>query len=112
MALITDPLIINWDNTRVRPMCDAIVAMNLKITQYMADYAAQGIAAAIATDGATEFVADGSLVDGRAPITGTQIVNLEAALSQLSTALNTTLVSGVGTTVAGIVNAMHVISPV
>ncbi len=79
-----------------------------KLLAYQADYAAQGISAKITAAVNTNLIADGSEMDGRSRITGLQIQNLTAALTQLVTAWNVTAVLGVGTTVAAIENGIQV----
>lgn len=96
MAETTDPLVVNWANTRVRPIADALRHVDDLIVSYKADYAAQGINAALVAAGASQLIADGSATDGRVRITGTTIQNLKACIDQVQTAMDTTLVSGVG----------------
>lgn len=107
MADSTDVQLVAWDNERARPLADQLTAARYAITAYKADYAADGINAKAITAGANN-IADGYATDGRAPITGNSITNMKAALDQLDTALNTTLVSGVGLTVAAILDAIQV----
>ena len=95
----TNAQVIAWSNGRMRPIVNAIDAVCFQIDQYITDYGTQGIAALINQVGAGEIIQDGSDTDGRPQVTGTQIENLEAALLQLQTAAETTLVSGVGVTV-------------
>ena len=107
MSDSTDPQLILWDNARARTLADLLTAANAKLMAYEADYAAQGIAARATTAGASN-IGDGYAVDGRQPITGTSLANLRAALTQLDTAFNTTLVPGVGATVAAILAGIQV----
>jgi hypothetical protein len=108
MPDITDPQVVVWANERARTIADAIVAFEAKLGGWVADYAAQSIASQISAAGAAEIIADGSDTDGRARITGTQILNLNAAINQVRTAISTTLVSGVGTTAKAIADAIQV----
>ena len=108
MADIIDPLVIGWDNNRARPLCDTLTRTLAALLAYQADYAAYSIAAAVTADGATNKIGDGYAVDGRQPITGTQLQNLIAGINQVVTAWNTTLVTGVGTTAAAIVQGIQV----
>jgi capsid portal protein len=94
-----------WADTRSRTIADKITQIRAIIDAYLTDYAAQGIAAAITADGASNTM---GTQDSRAAITGTQIINQRAALLQVQTAINTTLVSGVGATVAAINDAIQV----
>lgn len=105
MAASTNAQLNNWADSRVRTIADAVESLRYKIDAYLNDYAAQGIAALVNSDGASNFE---GVQDGRIPITGTQVLNQKAALVQLQTAIETTLVSGVGTTVAAIMDAIQV----
>src|ERR1022692_576317 len=80
-ADITNVQLIAWDNGRARTLCDKIVQFNAVLTAYQSDYTSQGVGAAIiATGTAGSNIGDGYAVDGRQPITGTQIQNLIAAV--------------------------------
>ena len=107
-ATLTDPQVVRWSNERVRTIADRLIALEAAIVAYQADYAAQGISAKITAAGPANLVADSSDIDGRAQVSGTQIQNLKAAIDQVGTALNTTLVTGVGATVKTICSALQV----
>jgi hypothetical protein len=101
VATITDPRVIAWSDQRARTLADATEIFVAKLLAYQADYAAQGIAALITAGGATNLVGDGSVTgpDGRQQVIGNDIgANFIAAVNQMATALNTTLVLGVGIT--------------
>lgn len=110
MADITNPQIITFANERARVISDHLVRFSAEVDAWLADYAAQGISAAItgASEGAGSNIADGSATDGRQRVTGTEIMNLKAGLLQVQTALTTTLVSGVGTTPKAIADGIQV----
>ena|ERR1019366_113562 len=108
MADITDVQLITFSNVRVRTIADQMTSLLTKLLAFQADYAAEGISALVTADGGTNKIGDGYTVDGRQPITGNQIVNLKAAIDQMVTAMNVTLVSGVGATVASIQNGIQV----
>jgi predicted DNA-binding transcriptional regulator YafY len=103
----TDPVLVNWSNTRARPLADATEIFLAKVLAYKDDYVAQGIAAAASTAGA-EKIADGYASDGRVSVTGTKLANFKAAVDQMATALNVTLVSGVGATVKAVADGIQV----
>lgn len=105
---ITDVLVVNWANQRARPLADKLVSLYYSLLSYQNDYAAAGIGAAITADLTTGNIVDGSATDGRTPITGTSLVNLAAAISQVMTAINVTLVTGVGATVVSVSNGIQV----
>lgn len=116
MANLTDPRIVNWSDQRVRRLADQTEIFLATLLAYQADYVAQGIGALITAGGGTNLVGDSSVVpgpsgqiDGRQQVTGNAIgPNLKAAVDQMVTAMNTTLVTGVGTTVKAIVDGIQV----
>lgn len=108
MAEIENPQIVAFANERARTISDAIEQFSAKVDSFLADYAAQGMAAAITAAGASELIDDGSATDGRQRITGTKIVNLKAGLLQLQTAMTVTAVSGVGATPKAIADGIQV----
>jgi hypothetical protein len=108
MADITDPQIVRWSNERARVLADRLEQAEAAINAYLADWTAQGVSALITAAGATNAIADGSETDGRQRVTGTKLVNMRAALLQLQTALDTTLVAGVGATAKSILDGVQV----
>lgn len=108
MADIVSPQVVKFSNERGRTMADEIVALSGRVDAWLADWSAQSMSALITAEGASNNVADGSDVDGRQRVTGTELVNLRAALLQVQTALTTTLVSGVGATVKAIADGIQV----
>ncbi len=111
MANITDNRVIVWSDTRARTMADRLVCDLIKLQTYQVDYAAQGIGALITTGGGTNLVGDTSvtLVDGRRQVLGNDIgANFIAAVNQLVTAWNVTLVTGTGLTVSALMNLVQV----
>jgi hypothetical protein len=121
MANITNAQVVAWANNRARTLSDATEIFLAKILAYQSDYIAEGIAAAITGDpaGAAAKIDDGSVPagafpgqpamgDGRQSITGTSLANLKAAIDQIVTAMNVTLVPGVGLTVKAIVDGIQV----
>jgi hypothetical protein len=90
-------------------MSDDITRLCAIIDSYLVDYQAQGIDALINAGGDTNNIDDGSVPggsypgqnpngDGRQLVTGLEVQNLKAALVQVQTALETTVITGVGTT--------------
>jgi uncharacterized membrane protein YjgN (DUF898 family) len=108
MAEITDPQVVLFANDRTRSAADKMEILYSILLAWQADYVAQGIAAKIVTAGASNIIADGSEIDGRQRITGNSIINLHAALTQLLTAWDTTLVTGVGATVKAVTDGIQV----
>jgi hypothetical protein len=119
MANIETAVVVSFSNNFVRQIADQLEQLFSSLQGFQAAYSGQGIAAAINAAGAGNLIDDGSVAggsypgqaangDGRANVTGTQIENLSAAIAQMLTALNTTLVSGVGTTVKAIADGIQV----
>lgn len=108
MPETTDPQVVDWANTRARPICDAIRRLDELINSYKVDWAAGGISALITTAGPSQLIADGSAIDGRVRVTGLTIQNLKACLDQMQTAMDTTNVTGVGSPPMTTVNAIQV----
>lgn len=106
MADSTDPQLILWDVERLRTLANQLYNINTALTQYRTDYAAQGISAKATTAGANN-IGDSYATVGYPAMTGTQIVNMAAAFTQLDTAFNVTAVPGVGSTVATLLAALH-----
>jgi hypothetical protein len=102
MAAITDEVVVRFCDERVRQIADHLERISYELTAWQADYAAQTIAARIAGAAAGDVVnqmdAAAGGTDGRNPITKTTLINFKAAIDQVATAVNTTAVSGVGTT--------------
>lgn len=94
-----------WADNRARVIADKITQLRYAVDAYLTDYAAAGIATLIAADGASNLMGG---QDSRIPISGTQILNQKAALLQIQVSMETTLVSGVGATVASINDAIQV----
>ena len=108
MADIVNPQVVTFANERCRVIADELERVCTHIDAWLVDYAAQGIAALITAEGASNNVADGSETDGRQRVTGTEIINLRAGLLQAQTALEVTAVSGVGTSVKAICDGIQV----
>lgn len=87
----------SWSDNRYRTLSDEVEMFLAKVLAWQTDYAAQGVGALASTD-ASNNLGSGIGTDGRAPVTGTNLINFNAAVNQIATAMNTTLVGGVGTT--------------
>ena len=107
MADITDVQVITWSNTKARQSADQMSLLYKSLMEYQNTYAAQGIAARITAAGASGNVLDGAAQDGRSICTGTNLINLKAAIDQLKTSFDTN-VAGVGAPVTTIVNTIKV----
>ena len=107
MEDITDVQIVNWANSRTRPLADRISGLYAALVAYQTDYAAQGVNAKASGAVAGSNIADGYATDGRAPITPTSLINLSAALTQIKTALDAD-VAGVGASAISVINGIQV----
>jgi hypothetical protein len=109
MAEITNAQVVKFANERARTMADEIVYLDRLIAAWLADWTAQGMSAAITADaaGTTSNITDGSETDGRQRVTGTELVNLRAALLQLQASL-AAVVSGVGASPRSIADGIQV----
>jgi hypothetical protein len=105
---IVNPQVVRFSNEKVRTIADRFVSAYYALLDTQATYTANGIAALINAEGASGTIEDGSAVDGRSRITGIAVINNNAALTQLKTALDTTLIPGVGTSVMALLNTIQV----
>lgn len=105
MAASLNPQLNNWADDRARKLADLLTRGRYAMDAHKVDYGAAGIAALATADGVSNTV---GAQDTRIPITNTQLINLKAAIDQLQTAFEVTLVPGVGATVAAILDAMQV----
>ena len=108
MATIVNPQVVRFANEKVRTLADRFVSAYYALLDAQAGYSTQGIAALINAEGASGTVEDGSAIDGRPRITGTSVINWNAAMTQMKTALDVTAIPGVGTTVMALLNTMQV----
>lgn len=108
MAELSNPQIVRFANERVRTMADEIVRFSRHVDEWLADYAAQGIAPQLVAAGLGSVIADGSETDGRQRIDGLKVANLRAALQQLQAAIAVTTVAGVGATAKSVADGIHV----
>ena len=81
MADYVDVQLSTWTNTRTRTLADALTQIYAKLTAYQSDYVAQGISTHASSAGSNN-ISDNYTVDGRQPITGTQVVNFKACIDQ------------------------------
>jgi hypothetical protein len=107
MANIENAQVIAWSNNRARTLADKLTAAYYAAKAYQTDYAAGGIAAAMAAADNADVVLDGSAQDGRTPVTKLKIINFLAAINQIVTSWETN-VSGVGSPVTTIENGIQV----
>jgi hypothetical protein len=108
MPLSSDQQVITFSQTYGRPLADELERTLLKCQAFLDVWTAGGISALITADGAGDTINDGSAMDGRLQITGTQLVNRRAGVLQVRDALGVTAVSGVGATVKTICDGIQV----
>lgn len=99
----TNPQCVKWANERTRVLANKVDDLDDAINDYITDWTSQGLSALITAAGAAELIADGSDVDGRPRMSGTQMTNFRAALLQLQASYAAS-VSGVGASVTAIVS--------
>jgi hypothetical protein len=107
MADIVNAQVELFANERVRTLANRLTQAYYALLAYQNDCAAQGIVARINAAGASGAIADGAAASGLPILSGTQVINLNAGLSQLRTAWDTTAVAGVGTSVKAIMDAFQ-----
>lgn len=81
MADITDPQVVAFCNNEVRPMADRLYSAYFRAKATLADYNAGDIGTKISNGGSSNFVGDGSAVDGRTRMTGGDVFNLITTLT-------------------------------
>ncbi len=67
----TNAQAVAWANQRARPLADLLVSTYLTCKAFVQQWTAQGVATVIPND--STLIADGSAVDGRAPMTDAQV---------------------------------------
>jgi imidazole glycerol phosphate synthase subunit HisF len=72
----TDPQVIAFANTRVRPFADRMFSAWLEAIALVEEFDSGDIATQVEAAGAGEILVDGSATDGRTQITGGDIYNL------------------------------------
>lgn len=105
MAASQNLQINTWADIRARVIADKITSLRYAIQALLTDYAAEGMAALITADGTTNLV---GTQDGRVPITGQQLMDEITVLTVMQTALSTTVIAGVGKTVAAVIDPIQV----
>lgn len=70
----TSPQAVTFSNTRIRPMADQIYSTYLSAKSILEQWNSENVAAVIPND--SVVIADGSLTDGRAPITDAQATGI------------------------------------
>ena len=97
MAVSTNPQMNAFADQYYRPLADAFEIFLQKCLAFQAAYLANGIAALATTD-ASNDLGNNVPSDGRPLVTGTNLINFNASVNQIVTAMNATSVGGVGTT--------------
>lgn len=82
MPDITNPQVVRFSNEVVRPLADELYKTWFLSKSALEDYAAGDIGTKINDAGSSNFIGDGSDVDGRTRITGGDIFNFITALQE------------------------------
>jgi len=69
----TNPQAILIANAKIRPMCDLMATLYNRLKSAQIEYTAEGWATLFPAD--SELIVDGSAIDGRAPITNSDVRN-------------------------------------
>lgn len=77
----SNPQVVAFSNTEIRPMADKMYGAYYKAKSVVQNYNTDGIGALISAAGASNLIGDGSDVDGRTRISGDDIINFITALS-------------------------------
>lgn len=87
--IITDAAAIEFCNTKIRPLCNAIGSIDITITSIMNEYNANNLAQFFPNT-TTSVVQDTSVTgpDGRNPITGANVLAIIAFFQVVQTALS------------------------
>jgi hypothetical protein len=107
MADITNPEVVRWSNERLRTIADQVVRLKYVIDAFTADYTEQDIEGFLAANSSEDRVVDGSLQDGRPPVTRLDIVNGALAVAALQ-ALLAANVGSTGKSAFDILNSVQV----
>ena len=75
--------LIAFCNEDLRPIADALVAIDVKLAPILAEYAAKDLGNIITAGGSSGPVLDGSAADGRTIPTGGDVFNLITLLTDL-----------------------------
>lgn len=81
MTDITDPAAVRWSNERARPLADLVAGAFQGMVLYAQAWDSKGMGSLIPDD--NSVVDDGSAVDGRTPITGHDLHELRALVTDL-----------------------------
>ena len=85
----TDPVAVRISNEVIRPLCDNVAGLTLRLAGVLKQGQVQDFATHFPAD--NELIADGSDVDGRKPITNSQVLSIIGATAQFVTYMNTPL---------------------
>jgi len=90
MSVFANPQIIRFCNQTIRPLADDVTRLAVAVAKVMAVVQAQGILATLQAADQTAVIDDGSLNDGRPPITVGQLVAFLTECQAANGALATT----------------------
>ncbi len=87
MAELTNIQLVEFCNTKLRPLADRLQTLALDAPLTEAVYTARNLGTIISDGGSSNLIADGSAVDGRTRCTGGDVWNLITLLQDLQTFL-------------------------
>lgn len=82
MPEITNPQVVTFANTRIRPIADKLYSTYYHAKSVLGDYNVGDIGSKIDSAGAGNLISDGSEIDGRTRISGGDIYNIITALQE------------------------------
>ena len=89
-SVFSNPQIVRFCNQTIRPLADDVTRLAVAVSNVMAVVQAQGILATLQAADPTLVIDDGSVQDGRPPITVGQLLAFLAECQKAHTALDTT----------------------
>ncbi|CAB4130891.1 hypothetical protein UFOVP124_40 [uncultured Caudovirales phage] len=89
-SVFSNPQIIRFCNATIRPLADDVTRLAVAVSSVMVVVQAQGILATLQAADQSAVIDDGSVVDGRPPITVGQLLSFLSECQKAHTALDTT----------------------
>ena len=83
MAELSNPQLVDFANSYLRPLADALAKAHLDLQPVEDTYNARDLGTVINDGGAGNLIADGSVSDGRTRITGGDVFNFITLINDL-----------------------------
>ena len=87
MPELNNPQLVEFCNSDLRQVADALVRLDSRTSDAAATYLARNLGTVINDGGSTELIADGSATDGRTRCAGGDVFNLVTLMADLQTFL-------------------------